>query len=131
MRRGIGAVALASLFVIAAAGPGWADPAGQGLLFHDGDVVRTVVNSGAMPHGGTDPFYVVTNPAEGQLGIAGTAPGDAGYRGGAWAVFLVTFVEGVDPYLLTSDEAVMAAEDAGDVTVVRNGAADFRCPVQP
>jgi hypothetical protein len=128
MRKVIGAAALVA--VVALAAPSWA-ATGKGELFHDGDVVRTVVNSGAMPHGGTDPFYVVTNPAEGQLGIAATAPGDPGYRGGAWAVSLVTFADGVDPYLLTSDEAVMAAESAGDVTVVRNGAADFRCPVQP
>jgi hypothetical protein len=128
MRRGIAAIGLVS--VVAVAAPAWAET-GKGLLFHDGDVVRTVVNSGAVPHGGTDPFYVVTNPAEGQLGIAGTAPGDPGYRGGAWAVHMVTFADGVEPYLLTSDEAVMAAAAAGDVTVERNSAADFRCPVQP
>jgi hypothetical protein len=90
-----------------------------------------VVNSGSIPNQGTDPFYTVTNPAAGQLGIAGEAPGDPGYNGGSWAVFEVTFNEGVTPYLLTSDEAVFAAESAGDVTVVRNGGADFRCPVQP
>ena len=72
----------------------------------------------------------MTNPAAGQL-IAGEAPGDPGYNGGSWAVFEVTFNEGVTPYLLTSDEAVFAADAAGDVTVVRNGGADFRCPVQP
>jgi hypothetical protein len=33
------------------------------------------------------------------------------------------------PYLLTSDEAVIAAKAAGDVTVTRAGDADFRCPV--
>jgi hypothetical protein len=90
-----------------------------------------VVNEGAIPHGGTDPFYMVTNGAEGQLGIAGVAPGDGPYHGGSWAVNLVTFNEGVDPYLLTSDEAVFEAEAAGDVTVTRNGDADFRCPVLP
>jgi hypothetical protein len=42
---------------------------------------------------------------------------------------VVTFTPGVSAYLLTSDEAVFAAEQAGDVTVVRNAAADFRCPV--
>ncbi len=43
----------------------------------------------------------------------------------------VTFNAGVTPYLLTSDEAVFAAEAAGDVTVTRTPDADFRCPVQP
>ena len=120
-------VAMAAAFV-ALAGPASA-AASKGSLFLDGAVVGTVVNSGAIPNQGTDPFYMVTNGASGQLGIAGEGPGDPGYNGGSWAVFEVTFNSGVTPYLLTSDEAVMAAEDAGDVTVVRNGAADFRCPV--
>jgi hypothetical protein len=103
----------------------------KSVLYHDGSVVRTVVPPSAFPNQGTDPFYSVTNGAEGQLGIAGVAPGDGPYHGGAWAVNTVTFNQGVTPYLLTSDEAVFAAEAAGDVTVTRAPDADFRCPVQP
>jgi hypothetical protein len=103
---------------------------GKGQLFHDGSVVGTVVTPSPIAAGsGTDPFYKVTNGAAGQLGIAGVAPGDGPYHGGSWQVFLVTFNAGVTPYLLTSDEAVVAARVAGDVTVSRAGAADFRCPV--
>src|SRR5919199_4721674 len=103
---------------------------GKGQLFHDGAVVGTVVTPAPIPAGsGTDPFYNVTNGAAGQLGIAGVAPGDGPYHGGSWQVYLVTFNGGITPYLLTSDEAVMAARDAGDVTVTRAGEADFRCPV--
>ncbi len=101
-----------------------------GQLFHDGAVVGTVVTPSPIAAGsGTDPFYKVTNGAAGQLGIAGVAPGDGPYHGGSWQVYLVTFNPGVTPYLLTSDEAVIAARDAGDVTVTRAGDADFRCPV--
>jgi len=101
-----------------------------GQLFHDGAVVGTVVTPAPIAAGsGTDPFYQVTNGAAGQLGIAGVAPGDGPYHGGSWQVYLVTFNPGVTPYLLTSDEAVVAARDAGDVTVTRAGNADFRCPV--
>ena len=101
-----------------------------GQLFHDGTVVGTVVTPAPIAAGsGTDPFYKVTNGATGQLGIAGVAPGDGPYHGGSWEVFLVTFKPGVTPYLLTSDEAVFAAQAAGDVTVTRAGDADFRCPV--
>lgn len=130
MRRLLAVVSMAGalLFVLSAGGSAATT---KSLLFHDGDVVRTVVNSGAIPNQGTDPFYSVTNGAEGQLGIAGVAPGDEAYHGGSWQVYLVTFNEGVEPYLLTSDEAVFAAEAAGDVTVVRDGSADFRCPIQP
>jgi hypothetical protein len=103
---------------------------GKGQLFHDGAVVGTVVTPSPIAAGsGTDPFYNVTNGASGQLGIAGVAPGDGPYHGGSWQVYLVTFNPGVTPYLLTSDEAVMAAEAGGDVTVTRAGDADFRCPV--
>ena len=45
-------------------------------------------------------------------------------------MFKVTFNDGVAPYLLTSEAAVQAAEDAGDVTVVRAAAEDFLCPIQ-
>ena len=103
---------------------------GKGQLFHDGSVVGTVVTPSPIAAGtGTDPFYKVTNGTAGQLGIAGVAPGDGPYHGGSWQVFLVTFNPGVTPYLLTSDEAVFAAEAAGDVTVSRAETADFRCPV--
>jgi hypothetical protein len=102
---------------------------GKGSLFHDGAVVGTVVVPVSIPGQGTDPFYAVTNGAAGQLGIAGVAPGDGPYHGGAWQVFSVTFGAGVTPYVLTSDEAVMAARQTGDVTVTRAAASDFRCPV--
>jgi hypothetical protein len=101
-----------------------------GELFHDGAVVGTVVTPAPIAPGtGTDPFYKVTNGASGQLGIAGVAPGDGPYHGGSWQVYLVTFNPGVTPYLLTSDDAVIAAQDRGEITVTRAGNADFRCPV--
>jgi hypothetical protein len=103
---------------------------GKGFLFHNGAVVGTVVVPAHVPAGsGSDPLYNVTNGAAGQLGIAGVAPGDGPYHGGDWQVWLVTFKDGVSPYLLTSDEAVAAAQAAGDVTVTRAPAADFRCPI--
>src|ERR671937_1541524 len=105
---------------------------GKGQLFHDGTVVGTVVTPAPIAAGsGTDPFYKVANGAADQLGIAGVAPGDGPYHGGSWQVYAVTFNPGVTPYLLTSDEAVFAAQAAGDVTVTRAGEADFRCPVIP
>jgi hypothetical protein len=128
MQRGIIGAALATGILLAAAGPAGATT-GKGQLFLDGDMVGTVVNPAALPHGGSDPFFVVTNGVEGQKGIAGVGPGQPGYTGGDWAVSRVTFKPGVTPYLLTSDEAVTEAKDAGDVTVTRDAAADFRCPI--
>ncbi len=128
MRRAISIAAVGAAVVLVLAGPAGAQT-GKGQLFLDGDVVGTVVNPAALPHGGTDPFFMVANGASGQLGIAGVGPGQPGYTGGDWAVHRVTFNPGVTPYLLTSDEAVDAAEDSGDVTVVRDSGADFRCPI--
>lgn len=126
MRGRIVAVALAVTATLLLAGPAEAKT-GKGQLYLDGHIVGTVVNPATLPHGGTDPFFVVTNGVSGQLGIAGVGPGQPGYTGGDWAVYRVTFSGA--PYLLTSDEAVMAARSAGDVTVVRDAAADFRCPI--
>jgi hypothetical protein len=132
MSKRTAAAALLTAVVVAAlvAAPASAK-AGKGLLFHDGAMVRTVVPPSAFPHVGDDPFFMVTNGVEGQLGIAGLAPGDRGYNGGHWAVYVVTFSDGTTPYLLTSDEAVMEAEAAGDVSVTRMPSADFLCPIQP
>jgi hypothetical protein len=102
-----------------------------GFLYHDGEVLRTIVPPSAAPKRGRDPLFMVTNGVEGQLGIAAVAPGDRGYHGGKWAVYAVTFAADVEPYLLTSAEAVRAAESAGDVEVVRMRQLDFKCPIQP
>ena len=129
MRLKIAIAAAAAVAALVVAIPAMATT-GKGFLFHDGAVVGTVVTPAHVAAGsGTDPFYSVTNGADGQLGIAGVAPGDGPYQGGRWQVWLVTFNDGVTPYLLTSDEAVAAAQAAGDVTVTRAPDADFLCPV--
>jgi hypothetical protein len=129
MRFRLALVLAAAVTAVVVAVPAMATT-GKGSLFHDGAVVGTVVVPANVPAGsGSDPFFKVTNGADGQLGIAGVAPGDGPYHGGDWQVWLVTFNDGVTPYLLTSDEAVAAAESAGDVTVTRAPAADFRCPI--
>ena len=123
------AVALTATVGLLAALPAGATTA-KGQLFHDGSIVGTVITPLPIaPGSGTDPFYKVTNGVTDQLGIAGVAPGDGPYHGGSWQVYLVTFNSGVTPYLLTSDEAVAAAQAASDVTVTRSPNADFRCPV--
>ena len=102
-----------------------------GCCFYNGDSVRTVVPPASSPQEGTDPFYAISGGAAGQKGVVGVAPGAAGYHGGHWAVYAVSFNIGVTPYLLTSESAVLAAQTAGDVTVTRVPDADFKCPIQP
>ena len=103
---------------------------GFGNLYYNGTIVHTVVPPAAFPNTGLDNFYKVTNGAAGQLGIASVAPGADGYHGGHWKVFVVTFNQDAPPVLLTSQAAVLAAQNAGTVTVTRNASADFLCPVQ-
>ena len=74
-------------------------------------------------------MYEVANGVSGQLGIAAVGPGTGGYHGGRWAVSIVTFNQGVAPYLLTSAAAVQAAAVAGDVVVTPDPGADFRGPI--
>jgi hypothetical protein len=102
----------------------------HGTVFFNGQVVGTVVTPAAVPNGGTDPFYEVSGGVAGQLGIAGDGPGSPDYRGGLWAVNVVTFTPGTTPFLLTSAQAVLTAQSRGQVTVTRDPAADFRCPLQ-
>ena len=101
----------------------------SGRLYLDGQIVRTIGLPAAIPHGGIDPLYQVTNGTSDQLSVAAFGPGSPNFHGGQWAVSTVTFNSGVTPYLLTSAQAVMDAEAAGDVTVTRHPELDNRCPV--
>jgi hypothetical protein len=101
----------------------------SGRLYLDGQIVRTHVVNEVLPHGGTDPLYQITNGVTGQLGVAADGPGDPNYHGGAWAVYTVTFNDGVTPYLLTSEEDVEQAEADGDITITRHPELDNRCPI--
>lgn len=102
---------------------------GFGSLYHDGEVVRTVVTPTSTPGRGVDAIYAVSGGVDGQLAVTSVAPGEPGYHGGRWAVHAVSWNAGVEPYLLVSDEAVLAAAQAGEVSIMRVAAADFVCPV--
>ena len=114
--------------VVASARPPFVFPAG--CCYYEGRVVRTVVPPARTPQEGRDNFYgFPSGAAAGQKGVVAVAPGDRDYHGGHWAFHAVTF--NVTPYLLTSEEAVLVAAAAGDVTIARVAANDFLCPIQP
>lgn len=106
--------------------PGFVFPAG--CCYYEGMMVHTVVPPATFPHQGRDNFYAIMDGAAGQKGVVGAAPGAADYHGGQWKFHAVTW--NVTPYLLTSEAAVLAAADAGDVTITRNAELDFLCPIQ-
>jgi len=101
----------------------------DGCCYYNDTIVRTVVPPASNPRSGRDNFYGITNGVSGQKGVVGVAPGDTDYHGGHWKFHAVTFTGA--SYLLTSEAAVLAAEVAGDVTITRDPALDFKCPIQP
>jgi hypothetical protein len=115
---------IASVPAVQAAKPGFVFP--SICCYYNGVLVRTVVPPSAFPHEGRDNFYVVMSQAV--FGIVAVAPGDVGYHGGQWAVWVGTW--NVASYPLTSEAAVLAARGAGDLTLTRMPAADFLCPIQ-
>jgi hypothetical protein len=82
----------------------------------------------ATPDSGRDDFYAVKDGVDEQKGVVAVGPGSAGYHGGDWKFFAVTW--NISPYLLTSAEDVLAAAAAGDVTITRFPDNDFLCPIQ-
>lgn len=129
--RQLSLVALAFVTFVAVLPP--AQAARPGFVFPDiccyynGDVVRTVVPPAAFPNEGQDNFYVVMGQTI--FGVVGVVPGAPGYHGGHWKFHAVTW--NVAAYPLTSEAAILTAAAAGDVTVTRNAANDFLCPIQP
>jgi hypothetical protein len=108
----------------------FATPPRTGQLYYDGNVVRTLVPSNKpLKNPGIDPLYAFPEGVEGQYSVTQYAPGDKEYRGGHWAVWIVSW--NVDPYLITSYAGIQAAISAGDISVARNEAADVLCPVLP
>jgi len=119
-----------ALIMLAAAQSVQAQP-GFGELFYNGGVVRTVVPPAAMPMRGRDNIYPIANGVEGQLPVAAVAPGDRNYHGGKWAVHSVMWLSEATPFLLTSEDEVLAAYRDGYVAITRVLEADFKCPIQP
>jgi hypothetical protein len=131
MRRSLTIVlaALFCLFVVAA-------PVGAksfGRLYAEGEVFRTFGNPAHVEPGtGTDPIYTFTNSSNAdQLSVARYAPGQ-GSHGGRWAVYHATWVDAEDADTLITDFATLASyASLGLLTIVRDEAADFRCPILP
>ena len=109
---------------VAAGGP-------PSLAFYvDGVRYRTIgtptdFSKTGAPASSFDTIYALGN---GLINVADAAPGDAGFRGGRWAVTPITW--NTNPTQLTSDEQIEAWAAAGLITI---GAPIrwFECPVIP
>jgi hypothetical protein len=135
MKRGVVIGILTAALVTQLAGQALAarggtpgSPIAADAIYADGELFGTVPN-GALPYNGNehsfDRIYVVPE----QPAVAEAAPGP-GYNGGRWLPVPVTW--NVAAYLLTSQDAVLAAADAGDVTLgTPLYDATFLCPLIP
>jgi hypothetical protein len=112
----------------AAGGPPAAGFYVDGLAYRTVAAPNDLIGTGA-PSSSFDTLYAV----EGQtLAVAAAAPGDTDYNGGRWMRFPVTWnIPEAERYLLDSEEAVLAAAQAGDVTIADQPDAQFTCPVIP
>ena len=131
MRRSLTAVLAALVVLIVVAAPVGAKS--FGMLYAEGELFRTFGNPARVDPGtGTDPIYTFensTNPD--QLSVARFAPGP-GSHGGRWAVHHVTWTSAEDTGILVADyESIAAYVAQGRLTIVRDEAADFRCPILP
>ena len=131
MRR-IVITTLGSMFIVGlVAAPAAARSFGR--LYAEGEIYRTFGNPARVDPGtGTDPIYTFENSTNhDQLSVARYAPG-AGSHGGRWAVHHATWTNAEDSDLLVTDYEALAAYAAqGRLAIVRDEAADFRCPILP
>jgi hypothetical protein len=104
-----------------------------GAVYANDQIYRVFGNAANVPDGtGTDPFATFTNSTNAdQKGVAEFAPGSpTGHHGGRWAVYRATWTGTGDASgLVTSWSELQELVDAGEITLVRDAAADFRCPV--
>jgi len=103
-----------------------------GAVYVDDALYRVFGNAANVPDGtGTDPFATFTNSANAdQRGVAEFAPGSpTGHHGGRWAVYRATWTSGDPATLVTSWSALQGYVNSGAISLVRDAAADFRCPV--
>jgi hypothetical protein len=125
MRQLLTSATLAMALLVSIAGGALAGQPVKTTIWLDGVQVRTILPPAASPQEGTDPFYMV--PGTG--GVAAVGPGSAGYHGGHWQVYTVSW--NVAPYPLTSVGAISTAGAAGDISITRAADLDFLCPIQP
>ena len=130
MRRAFVALLAAMAMAVALTVPVSAKEFGH--LYAEGELFRTFATPAHVAAGtGTDPIYTIagsTNPD--QLSVARYDPGD-GSHGGRSAVYHATWVAGDPSQLITSATQLDGLVAAGDLMVVRNEGADFRCPILP
>ena len=129
MGRRIIALAVAALAVLAVAAPAAARDFGS---VYANDLTLSRVRQQrecAGRHGdrpARDVHQLRQRGAEGRRRVRARP---VGHHGGRWAVYRATWVAGDASELITSWSELQAQIGAGNIMLVRDPAADFRCPV--
>lgn len=100
-------------------------------FYVDGALYRTVgtptdLSGTGAPASSYDTIYALGGDL---LNVAEAKPGDRDYNGGRWLVLPVTWTAGVTPVQYTSDAQVLAAQEAGLLTIGSTPVKQFVCPV--
>ena len=130
MKRLLVGATVGMLALMTVAGPVGARTFGS--VYANDAIYRVFGNAANVPDGtGTDPLATFTNSTNAdQKGVAAFAPGSpTGHHGGRWAVYRATWTSGDHSTLVTSWSELESYVASGRLSLVRDAAADFRCPV--
>jgi hypothetical protein len=73
--------------------------------------------------------YLVGRLPRSRMVLGGWGTTWRGHHGGRWAVYRATWTTGDSVTLITSWSDLQSYVASGELTLVRDAAADFRCPV--
>jgi hypothetical protein len=131
-KQSIGAAAavaaLLAVGLLAGAASAGAPDRASGRVYANGELWATfgTADFKSAPAQSVDKIYAF--PGTDLVPVGEASPGDSDYNGGHWEVHMVTFADGVTPMQFTSDEDVLAAAEAGDLSI--GGVAKyFQCPL--
>lgn len=132
MFRRLAAAATSAALLVSVAASTVAAGGPPNLAFYVDDVrYRTVgtptdfTNTGA-PDFTYDRIYAL---GSGLINVAEAKPGDRDFNGGRWAVYPITWAQGVTPVQFTNDRDILAARDAGLLTIASTPVKLFFCAV--
>ena len=109
---------LAALPALAQVGPP------GGMIYANDELFRTVGTPADLPpHGQFNTLYVLGGDL---AAVSDAGPGDPGYRGGRWAVRMVTFSS--TPQQFTNEADLLAAQASGQISIVPV-VRYFECPL--
>jgi len=131
VRRLVAGTSVALLAASIGAGGALAGGPPAPAFYVDGDLYRTVgTPTDLFGTGAPESTYDIIYALGGDLmNVAESKPGDRDYNGGRWLVLPITWADGVEPIQFMNDDDILAAAEAGDLTIGSTPVKSFVCPV--